>query len=87
MAERFDNDSHPVMITPGVRARRWFGPVTVSSGHYMVMGDNRDLSKDSRYFGFVPREEIVGRVFGVAGSLDINNWYLPRWQRFFSSIP
>jgi len=47
-------------IVPG---RDTFGPVTVPSGHYFCMGDNRDNSKDSRYWGMVPRRFIKGRAF------------------------
>jgi signal peptidase I len=61
---------------------RSFGPLTVPAGQYLLMGDNRDNSMDSRYLGFFPRNEIVGRSRYVALSLDPDNHYLPREQRF-----
>jgi len=56
--------------------------VTIPTGYYFMMGDNRDNSADSRFFGFVARRQIVGRAFAVAFSLDYKHYYLPRWQRF-----
>lgn len=40
-----------------------FGPITLSDNHYWVLGDNRQNSKDSTYFGEVPGSDIIGRVF------------------------
>lgn len=78
--------SHAVMAINGVPAMRTFGPVHVSDGRYFMMGDNRDNSFDSRYFGTVPRDQIVGRASSVVLSFDKENYWLPRWSRTCSSL-
>jgi signal peptidase I len=77
---------HAVMSTPNRPSARSFGPVTVPDGQFLVMGDNRDESNDSRFFGFVPRGSIVGRASTVMLSLDPDHSYLPRWHRFWRSL-
>ena len=63
-----------------------YGPVTVPEGQYFIMGDSRDNSRDSRWFGFVPRRNIVGRAVGIAASFNIKDKYQPRLGRFFTDL-
>lgn len=63
-----------------------FGPIQVPPGHIFVMGDNRQNSADSRVYGFVPQQEIRGRATHVILSLDSDNYYLPRSNRFIARI-
>jgi signal peptidase I len=60
--------------------------VKVPQGKYLMLGDNRDNSRDSRYIGFVDRDRILGRAQSVAFSLDYDNYYQPRAERFFASL-
>jgi signal peptidase I len=76
--------THAVIFHPERPGRDSFGPLVVPEGQYFMMGDNRDDSRDSRYFGFVPRERIAGRVWSVGVSVDPLAG--PRWQRFFLAL-
>jgi signal peptidase I len=84
--EKLDSREHAIMLLPERRADRSFGPVTVPDGQYLMLGDSRDNSRDSRYIGFVPRDSIIGRAFRVAYSLDAEHWYKPRGDRFFTRL-
>ena len=67
-----------------------YGPVTVPPGHLFMMGDNRDNSQDSRYWGFLPQEYVKGRAlfiyfsFGEGGLSSLASSV--RWGRIFHQI-
>ena len=68
------------------RNSRSYGPVIVPADEYFVLGDNRDNSADSRIYSFIPRGEIIGRSSSVVFSLDGDNYYLPRTERFLAEL-
>jgi signal peptidase I len=85
--ETVENRSHAVMAYPAYFSPLGsYGPVTLGNDQYFVMGDNRDNSKDSRSFGIVRRELIVGRAMSVFVSFDKPGSWLPRLGRFFSML-
>ena len=84
--EQGEGMEHWVMALPSRSARRDFAPVTVPPGKLFVMGDSRDNSFDSRFFGLVDRKQVVGKANRVLLSFDKNHLYVPRVQRFFSGL-
>ncbi|EKE84806.1 signal peptidase I [Idiomarina xiamenensis] len=89
--EKLGEVSHQVLINPrrpSDYARYFRQPGTqndefiVPEGHYFMMGDNRDNSQDSRYWGFVPEENLVGRAVFIWMSFDMDrsaDSWLPQW--------
>jgi signal peptidase I len=70
----FPGQVAPRLVDPEWRRKMWSlthdGELTVPAGQYFVMGDNRNHSRDSRYWGFVPREAVIGRPLVIYFSLD-----------------
>lgn len=84
--EQLPGRSHVVAAWPSVPARRDFAAVTIPAGQYFMMGDNRDDSFDSRYYGPVPRKQILGRATMAVLSFDRTHYWAPRWHRFFTTL-
>jgi signal peptidase I len=89
--EKLEGRSHQVMFRRGDDTDTW-GPEVVPEGKFFVLGDNRDSSDDSRFWGMVPLDNIEGRAFFIWLSLDWErrgktfNWPMVRWERLFSVI-
>ncbi len=69
--EQLDGHPHPIMLNKETFLGESFGPVTVPEKSLFVMGDNRDFSNDSRFWGFVPFDNVKGKAMFVWLSLWI----------------
>jgi signal peptidase I len=85
-SEQGAGKSHLVMALPSRGAQRTFEAITVPPGKYFMLGDSRDNSFDSRFWGFAERKQIVGKANRVLLSFDKNHHYVPRLGRTFSSL-
>jgi signal peptidase I len=77
---------HEIQWLAGVAARDNWGPITIPPDQFMMLGDNRDNSADSRYIGLVPRQLLIGRAERILVSADILEKWQPRFERFGRSL-
>ena len=80
LKEPYVQHTDPRILPKELSPRDNFGPVKVPAGHLFVLGDNRDQSHDSRFWGFVPIRDVKGKAFIIYFSWDPKTFHV-RWRR------
>ena len=80
--ETLNQRTSEMQILPNIPSMRSFSPVIIPAGQYMMLGDNRNNSADSRFIGLVPRELLIAKAERILISADITANWAPRFERF-----
>jgi signal peptidase I len=83
--EHYAINMDPQTIPKKAQPRDYFGPISVPKDHVFMLGDNRDYSSDSRFWGFLPMEGIKGKVSNIYWSWDEENRKV-RWKRIGKTV-
>lgn len=86
LTEQVGQERHRIQWLAGIASLDNFGPLRVPADRFLMLGDNRDNSADSRYIGLVPRHLLIGRAERILVSADIKGDWLPRFERFGMSL-
>lgn len=85
-SERVEGKQRIVQWMPDLNNTADFGPLTLPADKFLMLGDNRDNSADSRYIGLVSRNELIGRAERILVSAAIVDNWVPRTERFGKSL-
>jgi len=86
LTERLGDAQRAIQWLPELDQASNFGPVSIPFDQYLMLGDNRDNSADSRYIGFIPRKVLIGRAERILVSAAILDNWVPRAERFGRSL-
>lgn len=85
ISEPYTINTDPQIIPQEAQPRDFFGPIIVPKNHLFMLGDNRDYSSDSRFWGFLPVDGVKGKVSNIYWSWDKENKNV-RWERIGKSV-